>query len=212
MLRRLLVAIAVAAPVAVLTACAGPDPETGRVFVGAVPGTEAYLAVVTGADGAAAGYLCDGEAVGALLSGTVADGAVRLQGARAGGGFELTGRVADDAVTGTVMLDGVPRDFRAEPAVGDAGLYLGTSAGGAGGPWAGWVVLADGSQRGAVSRADGDCTADRCPVRPARPLDPKEKEVDLGLDGDEAEVTEVEDPEQQALQELIEEALRKDGR
>ena len=135
-----------------LVACGGGSsaPKAGS-YVGKVAGTDAYIALVT-KGGKVAGYVCDGAKVSvwlpaASVSGHAATLANR-RGARAG-----TARWSGSAASGTVSIDGVAHAFSATLATGDAGLYRAVhgTPGQAGAVEVGWVVLADGTQRGMIT-------------------------------------------------------------
>jgi hypothetical protein len=92
-------------------------------------------------------YLCDGEEMGERVTGEVGAGTKTLEGEEVR--VELS--LADDAVRGTVTLDGEePQPFAANEASGDADLYVAEPTFDDTDYWAGWVVLPDGSQRGII--------------------------------------------------------------
>jgi hypothetical protein len=74
-------------------------------------------------------------------------------------------------LAGRVRLDGRRYTFRARRAHGPAGLYHAGARTPDGGVEAGWIVLADGTQRGAVNRFISSNLELAVP-KPAPPLDP----------------------------------------
>lgn len=133
--------------VVLLPGCAGgsdPAPEAvAQTLVGRVQGTEVYVALQLGVDGGAQAYLCDSTDIAQALSGTEQDGAVQLTGEQ---GVQLSGQVDRGAASGTVVVDGAEHPFTAELATGDAGFYRAAGEG----VVIGWVLLNDGTQRGAL--------------------------------------------------------------
>ena len=131
-------------------------PEAvGGSFVGAVEGTHAYIAVVTDPDGDAVAYVCDGDegaaaTVAAFLEGTVTDGQLDLAPAQ---DVEVTGTVDGDQAEGTVTIAGEEHAFTAAAAEVPAGLYRAAESVDGDEVTAGWVIAADGTQRGALRRA-----------------------------------------------------------
>ncbi len=98
-------------------------------------------------------YLCDGEEIGASLSGEIGPEAMTLEGETHEGeeSEDLTVELSlNDAVSGAVTVgSGEPQPFEATEAGGDAGVYTAeTTFDGEDHHWGGWVVLPDGSQRG----------------------------------------------------------------
>jgi hypothetical protein len=92
-------------------------------FVGSVDGTDIYVAVnVTDAANSQSGqtevdfYFCDDADVSISSYGTLADGRVETE--------IVSAQVADELVTGTVVVDGETLEFSAAPATGASGLYV----------------------------------------------------------------------------------------
>lgn len=117
-----------------------------RTWVGTVDGTDAFLAVLVGADGRALAYLCDGEELVQYLDGRLDDEALT---AEDGDGTTLAATVTDDAVTGTTTLaDGSVHTFVAPAATGPAGLWWLDEDLDDGVRVGGWIRTADGAWRG----------------------------------------------------------------
>ncbi|MEU6994257.1 hypothetical protein ABZ953_26840 [Streptomyces sp. NPDC046465] len=123
-------------------------------------------------DGRAVAYFCDGHDTESWLKGKVEDdGSMRLTGKH---GAKLTGRIADDKVRGTVDIDKETWKFTARKAVKPSGLYRATTEVRGAKLDGGWIVLADGSQVGILTR-DGKRA-------PAPRLDPRTGAVRVGSD------------------------------
>lgn len=142
------------AAVLALAACSGSDSteadaNTGS-YVGTVDASAAYVAVVVEPDGATLAYVSDGDESVDWLDGRVADDAASL---RNDGGAVLDVTFTDDGATGSFTRPGVaPLTFTVEPADAPAGLYRAEKVLADGLYVGGWVVLADGTQKGAVRR------------------------------------------------------------
>ncbi len=136
-----------------LAACGDDDAtatsaDAATTYVGAVPGTPAYVAIAVRGTRVRA-YVCDSRELATWFDGTVADGSAALTAAD-GKRLELT--LADRRATGRVTLaPGRTSAFAAVPAEGRAGLYRGVHKRSV----AGWIVLADGTQRGGVGSGPG---------------------------------------------------------
>ena len=120
-------------------------------FVGTVDGSDAYVGVVVGRGGEAVAYVCDraGESVD-WLDGRLDGDAARL-GNDGGAIFEVT--FADNRASGTFTRpESAPLTFTAHAAHKPAGLYRAREFFADGEYVGGWVVLPDGTQRGAVRR------------------------------------------------------------
>jgi hypothetical protein len=143
----------------VLAACAAGDhePATARAtvpaagtYAGPIPGTQAYLAVVLDHD-RVAGYLCDDGTIAAWFPNRPhRDGTAELRSRTrratlalqpTGGGLRARLRLPD----GTVRALTLTRQR------GRAGIYRATALTRRGALEAGWIVLADGSRRGAIN-------------------------------------------------------------
>jgi hypothetical protein len=137
-----------------VTATAEPSAKTPTgTWVARVEDTNAYVAVVVGTgDGdrrrPAAVYVCDGAELAGWFSGATRRARLDLS---ADTGGAVVARITKPKVTGTVTLaDGTRLSFRARRAKGDAGLYRAQDTIDGTEYLGGWIVLADGTQRGAV--------------------------------------------------------------
>lgn len=128
-------------------------------YVGYVDGGGASVAVIVTGDEAIA-YVCDGASVEAWLNGTAADGHLDLSGENG----SLTGTYDAQTVTGETTVADISWTFTIAEVAAPEGLYrfADTIAGGAD-VVAGWIILPDGTQVGAVT-SDGV-------TRPAPELD-----------------------------------------
>ena len=99
------------------------DVQAKNTFVGTVPGSDEYVAVVVG-ERAVIGYVCDGRKVSSWTTGPAPDDA-RVELASADGKTRIRGTVQGQAVRGTVTVDGrSARAFTARRAVeGRSGLF-----------------------------------------------------------------------------------------
>ena len=133
---------------------ASPAAAT-RTYVATAPGTAAFVAVVVDGTRALA-YVCDG--VPADPVGTVPSVQAWFNGPSDGKTVNVTQpagqlqlRLTETDVTGTMTLTGgreIPVAGRA--VTGDAGLYRAEAEGGGNKAVAGWILAADGQQRGGV--------------------------------------------------------------
>ncbi|SDD49122.1 serine/threonine protein kinase [Geodermatophilus telluris] len=153
-------ATATATPSAAPTTEAPPPPAQQAVFAGVTSGGEATLALAVDG-GAAAAYLCDGDAIEAWLQGTVDGGAISLAGRNGAG---LSGTVTDSAVFGTVTTStGLALPFSATLSAPPAGVYEARLTLDGLATRIGWAVLPDGTQVGVATVGDDK--------QPAPPLD-----------------------------------------
>ncbi len=120
-------------------------------FVGTVEGTDAYVAVIVAPDEDAGAYVTDGASSVDFLDGALqADDTARL-GNDGGAVLEVT--FDDLTASGTFTRPGIePHNFTAEKEPAPAGLYHDQQFFDDGEYVGGWVVLGDGTQRGAVRR------------------------------------------------------------
>lgn len=122
-------------------------PITGD-FVGKAGGRAGAVAIVAGKANVVA-YVCDWRRhVAALLTGSRSTDRVALRGA---GGARLSAVVARERVTGIFVDKGRAVRFTASPAKRPAGLYRARGRLHGKAATAGWVVLGDGSQLGALT-------------------------------------------------------------
>lgn len=126
-----------------------PDPVT---YVGYVDGGGASVALVVTGD-EAVGYVCDGVAVEAWVSGPAVAGRLDLA---SDDGATLTGTFDDAEATGETVAGDLSWTFTVEQVDPPEGLYrfADTIVGGAE-VVGGWIVLPDGTQVGVVN-VDGD--------------------------------------------------------
>ena len=171
--------------VAAVVFSAGLGSSTARAatFVGRVQGSNAYIAVLK--DGRRiGGYLCDNGTVSRWIEyHDLRNGVAQL---RAGTTGERLGsvRVAGRSATGTVAIDGQKRHFRAAltpKARGGLHFAIGKQPGRL--LVAGWILLPDGSQRGAVSRVNTQ-TLSPLATTSAPKLNPNATKVKIGGDTD----------------------------
>ena len=148
-------------------------------FAGRVEGTNAYVAIVEDA-GSVAGYLCDDGSVSRWLARSRLDnGEATL---RAGNGDRVGSvRIVGSRATGMIDVDGSTRDFQATRVRerGDAGLYAAVGTQPNRLLVAGWILLPDGSQRGAVAGID-TATLSRLDTTEAPRLEPDAQTVEIG--------------------------------
>jgi hypothetical protein len=145
--------VSVVAAVLFSVACAASagagtaKPVTGS-FVGRLSGTNAFVAVVAG-KGRVVAYVCDSKRLAVWLGGPLRNGRVDLR----AHGLRLGGRLTQSSAVGTVTLRaGRTLSFRALRADGRAGLYTAVKSVRGVLYRAGWIVLPDGRQRGAVKQ------------------------------------------------------------
>lgn len=152
-------ALVLAAAIA-LAACGDDDdqgssaaqgPRLAEQWAGTVTGTDSYISVFTLDNGETGAYLADGDEIAVLALGTLEEGALDLE---SEDGTTVTGTAEGDAASGTVTLNGKDYEFEAAAATGDAGWYRARAEVDGEPVAAGYIVLADGSQRGAVRKGD----------------------------------------------------------
>lgn len=124
-----------------------PDPVT---YVGYVDGGGASVAVIVTGDEAIA-YVCDGASVEAWLDGSAEDGRLDLTGTNG----TLTGAYDERGATGEATVGDHSWTFTIEEVAAPEGLYrFADTIAGEADVVAGWIVLPDGTQIGAVT-SDG---------------------------------------------------------
>jgi hypothetical protein len=132
-------------------AAARPEPMTGS-FVGTVAPalSDAYVAIVAGSKGDTLAYVTDGAYSVDWVDGTRQGDSARLSNE---GGATLDAKFGRGIVTGSFTRPGYePLSIMARPGDAPAGLYRATEDFADGRYVGGWVVLPDGTQRGAVRR------------------------------------------------------------
>jgi len=165
--RRVAAGSLVALALSVSVACGSDSSDSAKDTLGAAPasvthtyvgtaqGTATLVAVVVDGTRALA-YVCDGmpgdpvgtpPSVQTWFNGTSDGKTVTVT--EPGGQLQL--RLTDSDMTGTVTLtDGRTLPVTGKAAFGDAGLYRAEAAGNGGKAVAGWILAADGQQRGGV--------------------------------------------------------------
>jgi hypothetical protein len=157
-----------------IAGCGGSSaPATGS-FVGEIDGTTALVGLVSDGSRVRA-YICDSQTIATWFSGTLRDGQAKLR--SRDGRQTLALSVDGNHAQGTLTIAGEEHTFSADQAEGKAGIYR------AGGNTpdgqrlqADWIMLADGTQRGAF-QADADQNG---VVPPAPTLKPVTHLQDLG--------------------------------
>lgn len=163
-MRRAVTGSLIVLALAVLTGCgsdrsdgssAGPPAAATRTYVGTAQGTAALVAVVVDGTGVLA-YICDGvpanpvgtvPSVQAWFNGRSDAKTVNVK--QPAGQLQL--RLTDAEMTGTVTLtDGREVPVAGRVVAGDAGLYRAEAEGSGSRAVAGWILAADGQQRGGV--------------------------------------------------------------
>jgi hypothetical protein len=126
-----------------------PKTVTGS-FVGMVPGSDAYVAIVVGSTGDTLAYVTDGAHSVDWVDGTRRGDFASLSNE---GGATLDAKFGRGIVTGSFTRPGYePLNVTARPADAPAGLYRATDDFADGRYVGGWVVLPDGTERGSVRR------------------------------------------------------------
>lgn len=132
-----------------LAACGGGTQTVSGSFVGKVDGSDAFIAVVLHTDGTVTAYVCDSVSISEWFMGNVDGSSLDLTNAS---GARLTADLAPDSFTGTFTgSDGSPLSFSVQQEDEPYGLYRGEDTVDGVDLVAGWIVLPDGEQRGAVS-------------------------------------------------------------
>jgi hypothetical protein len=158
---------------------AGTADAMASTFVGRVRGSDAYIAVVKQGR-KVSGYACNNGTFSrwirqASLRGGRAPLVAGTTGQRLGS-VRIDGRLA----TGTIEAPGGTRRFRARlTRADDPGLHFAVSKDRNHLLVAGWILLPDGTQRGAISRVNTQSLSPAAPQR-APTLNPDEPTVPLG--------------------------------
>jgi hypothetical protein len=126
---------------------ARPGPRLAAQWAGKVEGTNSYISVFTLDNGEAGAYLADGAEVAALVLGERDGSDIELEPSK---DVDVKAEVSGDTVSGTVTLAGERHHFYAAEATGDAGWYRTRTTVDGDEVAAGYIVVADGTQRGAV--------------------------------------------------------------
>ena len=160
--------------VAVLAGCGsyGGDDENAEAasFAAAVDGSQAFVGAVVGeSDRRVLAYVCDGKSIASWFTGEAGDdGNLDLTSAD---GTRLTGRVDGDSLTGSVVLPGGASHRFSAPAVTTPAVLYRAKGQVRGEPAVGgWIVLEDGSQRGAIRTSTGFTSTDTDLARPTKPV------------------------------------------
>jgi hypothetical protein len=128
-------------------------PALANQWAGRIEGTDTYISVFTLNNGQTGAYLANGKDIAALLLGSIIQGSLRLR------PFEeidisVDGTVAESKVDGTVTIRGKKHPFTADRATGYAGWYRGRTTANGQLVTAGYILLADGTQKGAIRQGD----------------------------------------------------------
>jgi hypothetical protein len=152
------ITLATMLPALLVAACAG-NGDTGAAaerqaitgsFVGTVAGSDAYVAIVVGADGDALAYVTDGAGSVDWVNGRLTHRTAKLSNE---GGATLDAKFRRDTVTGSFTRPRSPAlQFTARRDDVPSGLYRATQDLADGRYVGGWIVLPDGTERGAVRR------------------------------------------------------------
>ncbi|MCI0397049.1 MAG: hypothetical protein L0322_19195 [Chloroflexi bacterium] len=131
-----------------LASCAGGAAEfPAGSFVGRVDGSELFVAITTDEEGNVLAYACDNQA-DSWFRGTVAGDTIDLT---SQDGARLQATLGEETASGTFTpAGGQPLTFNATPATGNAGLYRAEGQADGDDHVAGWIVLANGEQRGVI--------------------------------------------------------------
>ena len=125
-------------------------------FIGTVAGSDAYAAIVVGPTGDTLAYVTDGAYSVDWVDGTRHGDSARLSNE---GGATLDAKFGRGIMTGSFTRPGEqPLSVTARPGDAPAGLYRATDDFADGRYVGGWVVLPDGTQRGAVRRYETPLT------------------------------------------------------
>lgn len=159
----------------VLTAACGYSEDKKEAsavsFASAVEGSDAFVGLVVDQDDdKVLAYVCDGKSVGTWLTGAPnEDGTLSLT---AADGARVSGRIAGGELAGTVTLPGdpTPHAFKARSVSEPAGLYRNKGEVQGQPAVGGWIVLADGSQRGGIRTSSGFTSTDTDLAKPTKPV------------------------------------------
>lgn len=182
MYRPSLVALGLFSLVLALVACGGSSPTATSApaattasaagagipnsFAGAIPGTDAFIALTTNG-GTSLSYVCDSKQIATWFSGPVSGNAIDLTAAN---GDHLKATLAATGATGTVTLGGKDLPFTAPSSGANGGLFRAEQSANGTNVIGGWIVAADGQQRGAVHAQDNTGQSKRDDITPAPQL------------------------------------------
>jgi hypothetical protein len=143
-------------------------PRIGT-FVGFVENSDAFVGLVR-LDDQVVAYVCDGRTTATWLRGQAIRNSISLE----SDGTTLDGTFDGAGVIGTfTSAEGGVHRFKASPAVDGAGFYRASETIAGSAYVAGWIILRNGQQRGAVKR-DGEIMPERDVT-----LDPTEPSIAL---------------------------------
>ena len=182
-LRRVsLTALGILALSLALVACGGSSPtntpapaattasaaSTGipNSFTGAIPGTDAFIGLTTNG-GTSLSYVCDSKQIATWFSGPVTNNAIDLTAAN---GDHLKATLAATGATGTVTLGGKDFPFTAPSSGPNGGLFRAEQSANGMNIIGGWIVTADGQQRGSLNAQDNTGQSKRSEITPAPQL------------------------------------------
>lgn len=132
-----------------LAACGGGAQTVSGSFVGKVDGSDAFIAVVLHTNGEVTAYVCDSSSISEWFKGNVDGTSLDLTNTS---GARLTADLTPDSFTGTFTAsDGSPLTFTVQQEDEPYGLYRDEDTVDGVDLVAGWIVLPNGDQRGAVS-------------------------------------------------------------
>jgi hypothetical protein len=138
-------------------------------FTGRTTDGGTLVGLVVDGEGDALAYATDGDRSVDWVFGAVDDGTGSLDN---DGGAVLDATVTDDRASGTFTRPGFePLRFTARAASSPAGLYRAQESFADGDYVAGWIVLADGTQRGAIRRYETPLPPDAIDASTFRPGD-----------------------------------------
>lgn len=118
-------------------------------YLSSINGSDAFIAVIQHTNGEVTAYVCDGTEISEWFNGTANGSSMDLTNVA---GARLTAEVQADSVPGSfTQSDGSAFDFTANTASEPAGLYRADLAYEGTEYVGGWIVLAEGEQRGLIS-------------------------------------------------------------
>jgi hypothetical protein len=139
-------------------------------YVGTVPGTHAFVSVVTQGSHVSA-YVCDSKRIAQWFKGSLKAGNATLT---SSAGYVLRVTIGNGQASGSLRLPGAGgtvHSFNSLRATKPAGLYRGTTTVAGKRYVGGWIILSDGRQRGEVIAGASDVAS---PI-----LNPSDPTVDV---------------------------------